>query len=222
MSPPGSSSTGTTFMGSDLPQRKVSPFAATEIGLNTGGVLNESRSFMKQHFREEAHQVTHYLKGVHHARKIGHMQVNYSETVEKMSKGQTLKDTVLPSYQSNSHGGQSEKPQSKNSATDQMKYHEFMQTMNACVAKEQELNHLKRMHNREVGRKAVLREVMDGTAPMPKVELYPQGVKHTQMLAMTGTLAMPSPHIIPPKQPPRKKWLGEGVGWGPTPRADEH
>lgn len=194
------------------PRPKVSPFAATEIGHgNNSGASN--LTFMKQHFKQEAGQVTEYLQGIHHARKIGHMQVNYSETVDRMSKAQAAKPVVLPSREQPAG-----KLTSKQTAADQMQYTELMSTMNANVSKEQNLNFRKRLHNREVGRKAIINDVMAGTAPIPKVELYPQGVTHIQMLAMTGTLAMPSAHIIPPTQPPRKKWMGEGEGWGPTPR----
>jgi len=192
------------------PRPKVSPFAATEIGHSgTGG---NDFSYAKKHFRQEAQEVGSYLTGIHHARKIGHMQVNYGETVAKMSKAQesvalTLKPPQKPAT----------RVQSKQTAADQQNYSQLMSSMNSTVKQEQGDNYLRRLHNREVGRKAVINDVMAGTAPIPKVELYPQGVTHTQMLAMTGTLAMPTP-TVPAAQPPRKKWLGEGVGWGPTPR----
>ena len=206
----------------NAPRPSVSPFAATEIGHNTGGTLNAGRQFMRQHFKEEAGQVTQYLQGIHHARKIGHMQVNYGDTVEKMSASQASKGPTshVPQTEPGTAsipGGHS-KPQSKNTAADQLAYSQLVSQMNQQVQSEQSLNHRKRLHNREVGRKALIHDVMAGTAPIPKVELYPQGVTHTQMLAMTGTLAMPSANIVPPTQAPRKKWLGEGEGWGPTPR----
>jgi len=217
-------STGHAVNALNAPRPKVSPFAATEIGHNTGGSLNAGRQFMRQHFKEEAAQVTQYLTGIHHARKIGHMQVNYSDTVDKMSASQAAKSTStiqVPQTDASGfgggHGGQA-RPQSKTTQADRQAYSQWVDQMNTQVAAEQSLNHRKRLHNREVGRKALVHDVMAGTAPIPKVELYPQGVTHTQMLAMTGTLAMPSASIIPPHQPPRKKWLGEGEGWGPTPR----
>jgi hypothetical protein len=194
------------------PKVKVSPFAATEIGHSKSGD-SSNFAFMKQHFREEAGQVTKYLRGVHHARKIGHMQVAYSETIEKMSKAQVEKPVVLAPQ-----APPAARVTSKQTSQDQMQYAQLMQTMNASVASEQSLNFKKRLHNREVGRRAILNDVMAGTAPIPKVELYPQGVTHTQMLAMTGTLAMPSAHTLPPEPKARKKWMGEGEGWGPTPR----
>ena len=206
----------------NAPRPKVSPFAATEIGHSTDGSLNASRQFMRQHFKDEAVQVTQYLKGIHHARKIGHMQVNYSDTVNKMSTFQSSKEQkacaphtdYIAAPASEGHS----KPQSKNTQAAQLAYSQLVTQMNTQIQSEQSLNYRKRLHNREVGRKALLHDVMAGTAPIPKVELYPQGVTHTQMLAMTGTLAMPSASTIPPMQQPRKKWLGEEEGWGPTPR----
>jgi len=225
MSPP----VGNAMNALNAPRPKVSPFSATEIGHNTGGSLNAGRQFMRQHFRDEAVQVSQYLTGIHHARKLGHMQVNYADTVDKMSALQSMKPTATAHVPQTDHPavgggggggghGGSSKPQSKNTQADQLQYTQLVSQMNAQVAAEQSLNHRKRLHNREVGRKALLHDVMRGTAPIPRVELYPQGVTHTQMLAMTGTLAMPSASIIPPQQPPRKRWLGEGEGWGPTPR----
>ena len=196
---------------STQPGRKpVSQFSATEIGQGGGG---DPFAFQKKHFREEAGRVSQFLQGVHPARKIGHMQVNYAESVNKLSKMQQEVAVVLkpqPASQT--------KMMSTNSAADSLKMSQVMDQMGKDVASERSRNYLKRTHNREVGRKAIVDEVMAGRAPIPKVELYPQGVTHTQMLAMTGTLAMPSPHTIPAPQPPRKKWMGEAIGWGETPR----
>ena len=192
------------------PRPKVSPWAATEIGHSSSN--GNDFTFAKNYFCKEAVEIGDYLKGKHHAGKIGHMQVNYSETVNKMSKAQGQRPMNIAQSP-----GTAKKVQSKNTVADQMKYTQVVESMNKSVAKESSENYLRRLHNREVGRKAILNDVMAGTAPIPKVELYPQGVTHTQMLAMTGTLAMPTP-TVPAAQPPRKKWLGDGEGWGPTPR----
>ena len=48
---------------------------------------------------------------------------------------------------------------------------------------------------------------------MPKDILYPQKASHQQVLALTGALKMPNPHIEPPEVPRRKKWLGDDAGW---------
>ena len=169
------------------PRPKVSPWAATEIGHSASG---NDFSYAKNHFRQEAQEIGTYLTGIHHARKLGHMQVNYGETVSKMSKAQesvalTLKAPAKPP----------QRVQSKQTAADQQSYSQLMTSMNNTVRQEQGDNYLRRLHNREVGRKAIINDVMAGTAPIPKVELYPQGVTHTQMLAMTGTLAMPTPTV---------------------------
>jgi len=170
-------------------------------------------SHIRKHFREEGGRVTEYLKGSHHARKLSHMQVAYGDTVGKLSNFQEQVPTVL------------KKPEvamrqtmSKNTEVEQMRLRQAEDTMNVAVKSEQQNNWLKRMHNREVGRKAQVSDIMAGTAPYPKVELFPQKCTHSQILAMTGTLAAPRADIIPAAPAPRKKWLGEGEGWGPTPR----
>lgn len=54
---------------------------------------------------------------------------------------------------------------------------------------------------------------MNGTAPIPKHQLYPQKASHQQILAMTGSLKAPDARIIPPRMAKTRKWLGDGVGW---------
>ena len=73
-------------------RKPVSQFSATEIGQGGGG---DPFEFQRKHFREEAGRVSEYLQGVHPARKIGHMQVNYSDTVNRMSKMQAEVPTAL-------------------------------------------------------------------------------------------------------------------------------
>jgi len=202
-------------------QRKVSPFAATEIGQGGGA---EDRAHYKRHFREEAGQVTEYLRGVHHARKLGFMQVNYADTVNKLSKAQENVSVMLPPAHlaTQAHNPTVSTVTSKNTQQDALNFTQYQQQMNEHVSRESQLNLLKRYHNREVGRKAIATEVMAGTAPMPKAglggDIFPQRCTHTQVLAMTGKLCMPSPHTVPAAPLPRKKWLGEGEGWSATPR----
>jgi hypothetical protein len=58
-------------------------------------------------------------------------------------------------------------------------------------------------------------KVLKGSAAPPtKDYIFPQKATHVQILAMTGTLKAPNPHIIPPEVPRAKKWHGDGVGWG--------
>ena len=191
--------------------RKVSPWAATEIGHGSGGGVDNSH--IRKHFREEGLVISDFLKGSHPARKLGHMQVNYSDTCTKLSKFQETKPTVLTKPPAPVPG-----KKSKNTELEQTRLRATEDAMNMAVRQEQSNNWLKRMHNREMGRKAQVNEIMAGTAPKPKVELFPQKCTHTQILAMTGTLAAPRADIIPEPPLPRKKWLGEGVGWGSTPR----
>lgn len=190
--------------------RKVSPWSATEIGHSSAGPDNRG---MKKHFREEGQKITEFLKGSHHARKLSHMQVSYSDTVGKLSKFQEEVPTMMKKPET-----EMRKITSKNTEVEQMRLRAAEDSMNASVKIEQQNNWCKRMHNREIGRKALVNEIMAGTAPYPTVELFPQKCTHSQILAMTGTLAAPSPHNIPAAPLPRKKWMGEGVGWGPTPR----
>ena len=193
------------------PARKVSPWSATEIGHGSGGGVDNSH--IRTHFRAEGLVISDFLKGSHPARKLGHMQVNYGDTCTKLSNFQETKPTVLAPPPEPAQG-----PRSKNTQMEQTRLRASEDMMNTAVRQEQSDNWLKRMHNREVGRRAQVNEIMAGTAPKPKVELFPQKCTHTQILAMTGTLAAPRADIIPEAPMPRKKWLGEGVGWGPTPR----
>ena len=56
-------------------------------------------------------------------------------------------------------------------------------------------------------------QVLKGGGPPVVDHIFPQNAKHEQILAMTGALKSPSPHIIPPAVNKPKKWLGDGVGW---------
>ena len=187
-------------------EKKRSPFSATEIGQGAKSVQNDRN---KQHFREEAAQVTDFLRGVHHARKLGHMQVNYSDTVGKLSKIQATVPVLLQEPK------QPDPPHSisKNHETVIVKRKEFEESMNRNIGNESSLNQLKRMNNREIGRKAVVNEVMNGTGAIPKNLLFPQKATHMQILAMTGSLCMPDANTVPARITRGVKWLGEGVGW---------
>jgi hypothetical protein len=52
-----------------------------------------------------------------------------------------------------------------------------------------------------------------GSAPLGKEYFFPHKASHQQILALTGTLGSSDANIIPPKVPPRKKWLGDEKGW---------
>jgi len=192
--------------------KPVSQFAATEIGQ---GRVVDPRAHYKDHFKQEAKQVTEYLTGIHHARKLDFMQVGYSDTITKLSKLQADKPVVLQ---------QPVAPEpaktSTNTAADLIRLRQWEQQMSSTIAKESNDNRMKRYKNREVGRKASVNEIMTGKFTSMGEEkhglgydLFPQKCTHTQILAMTHSLAMPSADVIPAPPPPRRKWLGEGMGW---------
>ena len=160
------------------------------------------------------------------------MQVNYSDTVNKMSDFQKLKPVTLDgtltatshsnthslnNTMTNTHGHKQDNTNgigyNNFSMNKSMKLREYEAQMAKNVSEESQLNYRKRLYNREVGRKAAVNEIMAGSAPMPKHVLFAQKMNHNQILAMTGSLAAPDARNIPPLVPKRKKWLGEGVGW---------
>jgi len=188
----------------------TSQFSAVNIGLTNG---NDRHRDARRYFKEESMQVTEHLKGVHHARKLPDMQVQYSSTVDKMSKYQGEKPTYLQ-----------KKPEElkpgavwHHGADSHMKYAQFQESMNSTVHRESDLNERKRRFNKEVGRKAAVDGIISGTAPAGKVHLFAKGASHTSILAQCGTLSMPDPRKEPPFVPKGRKWLGEAIGWSDSP-----
>lgn len=159
-------------------------------------------------FEKEAAEVSEFLRGVHHSRKIAHQQVNYSQTVAKLGKFQQEVPVYLKQEESNHNTTMG----FGNTATG-YKLKEFNDRMSNYIVQEKDMNDRKRLFNREAGRKAVVNKIIDGTAPMPKPLLFPQKATHTQILALTGTLKAPDARIVPPRIERGKKWLGDGVGW---------
>ena len=204
---------GVTLTASGKP-RVVSEFAVTQIGINPP--IGNGRRINEQ-FREEANEVVSFLQGVHHSRKISHQQVNYSDTVSKLSKIQATVPVVLTNTTpAHASYATTTTPLSKTTEIMTKSIKEYEQTMSKRIDEEHHWNQRKRLYNREVGRKAQVNEIMTGKAPMPKVELFAQKMTHTQCLALTGKLAAPSPFIpVPDEVIARKgkKWLGEGQGW---------
>jgi hypothetical protein len=91
---------------------------------------------------------------------------------------------------------------------------QFQDNMRVSIASETFMNQRKKFYNREIGRKAQVAAIFNGTAAMPSKVIFPQKATHNQILGMTGTLKAPNPHIIPPFVPSNpKKWMGDGVGW---------
>lgn len=105
----------------------------------------------------EAQQVSGYLKGIHHSRKISHLQVNYPETVEKLSKLQDMR------AQTAHYSTKSILPRSASQEIvyqrKQFRLKDFEQTMNGHVKQEKFINFRKKEFNRETGRKAVANQV---------------------------------------------------------------
>ncbi len=100
-------------------------------------------------FTREAKEISTFLQGNHHSRKIAHQQVNYSDTVTKLSKMQTQ----TPVYLQNTDNRHQE-------STHNPKMSEYQQKMSDNIKVERDLNERKRLYNREVGRKAVVNEVL--------------------------------------------------------------
>lgn len=212
-----------------LTMKKRSPFSATEIGLNPPIGNGE---LIRSHFREESKGIIQHLTGVHHARKLGHMQVNYADTVSKLSEMQVRKPVTLSGTMNNSNNhtstvqtasavpssshnnnGSYNGSYNNTSMNKIMKMNEFNDTMKANIASEHQLNARKRLYNREVGRKAVVTDIMVGKGPMPKYVLFAQKMNHNQILAMTGALAAPDARLEPQSVPVRKRWISEEQGW---------
>lgn len=123
----------------------TSQFSATMIGHQP---TTDRNAMSRKVFSEEALQVSQYLQGVHHSRKISHQQVNYSSTVEKLSKLQERIPVYLQKEVPKVHGVES------NPAIRQQ--HELMKEY---IVKEKNVNERKRLYNREVGRTAVVDKV---------------------------------------------------------------
>lgn len=118
---------------------------------------------LREIFIQEAREITAYIKDIHHSRKISHQQVNYPETVQKLSNILSEK-----SFQSFSSGNQLNQPmartetdfhKSMNLEARTMKLKEHQQKMIDHMKAERHINERKRLYNREIGRKAVVNQV---------------------------------------------------------------
>ena len=168
------------------------------------GVHDQANSRPKEIFKQEAKAVANFLEGVHHSRKISHQQVNYSDTVGKLSKMQSDHPVYLQSQNLNTNAATM-------AATH--KLDSFVKERSAYSLNERDTNERKRLYNREVGRVSMVTKIMDGTAPLTKDPIFPQKATHTMCLAMTGKLMAPDASIVPPRKTAGRKWLGDGVGW---------
>jgi hypothetical protein len=179
----------------------TSPFSATNIGLNTKSNKHDAA---KEYFKREANDIQNYLKGVHHTRKDTYMQVQYASTVDKL--GKCLQEKSEYSRIS------ADKPKSTRDNLPS-NYQEFMTSMSKNISSEFSLNDRRRRYNKEMGRQAVVNDIISGKAKESKVYLFPHKATHTQILAMTGKLAMPSVDAPPPEVPRERRWLGDAIGF---------
>lgn len=116
------------------------------------------------------------------------MQVNYSNTVEKLNSFQSKVPVETATLSSSLYTEERPKQSSKFDSTKVHLEKEFTNNMTETIKRESFINDRKRNYNKEVSRKSVALEIMKGTAPMPKHLLYPQRATHDQILAMTGNL----------------------------------
>ena len=95
---------------------------------------------------------------MHHCRKIGYMQVDYADTVQKLSKFQNNVPTTITTPAIHQQP-ETIKPISHNSVRDAQTEKQFANSMREAINNERFINERKRMHNRETGRIAVVNEV---------------------------------------------------------------
>lgn len=98
------------------------------------------------------------MRNIHHSRKISHIQVNYPDTVQKLSKLQEMRDEALL------HGSvRREMPRSSSQdiGKQQKEYRlrDFEENMKSYIKEERFINIRKKEFNRETGRKAVVNQV---------------------------------------------------------------
>ncbi|RYG97830.1 hypothetical protein EON65_52275, partial [archaeon] len=102
------------------------------------------------------------MSGVHHSRKLGHTQVNYSETVKKLGDLQASRSNATLSLssssvfsQSGSHSSSSFRPEEYNRTrvyeAKEMTLKDFQEQMTDHIKKEKFMNDRKKNYNREVG-----------------------------------------------------------------------
>jgi hypothetical protein len=189
-----------------MSKRAPSEFSATMIGVHDTSNKND---WSKQAYRQEAKQVASYLTGVHHARKLPAMQLNYSETVNKLSKLQVEKPITRappPQKEPERH--------SKNHGEVVLKQEAYLNKMRNDIKQETFVNDRKRRYNFSQGQTASIRDVFENKGEPPRGEkLFPQKATHLQVLALTGALKMPDANKLPPDVPRARRWLGDQEGW---------
>jgi hypothetical protein len=119
-------------------------------------VYNVLIKYCSDIFVNEAYEVDHYLRGIHHSRKISHMQVNYPETVHRLSKLQ-LDRTLNPATINYKRPATQHVARVTEMKVQKLK--DFENNMKEYINKERFMNIRKKEYNREVGRKAVANQV---------------------------------------------------------------
>lgn len=109
---------------------------------------------IRQVFEEEAKEISLYLRGKHHSSKVGHNQIHYAETVNKLCELQKQMPQSEPRnkvpHPCTSNFGSTETG---------FKLKAYQDKMSAYVATEKDINQRKREYNREVGRTAIVNQV---------------------------------------------------------------
>lgn len=196
----------------------TSTLSAVNIGLTNS---NDRHGEIRKYFKEEGRKVSEVMEQVHFARKLPFMQVQYGETVSKMSKFVAERPTYTQKLEADA--GEPEAPWHHGDAS-KMRYKEFQESMSSVAHNEHDLNSRRLRYNKEMGRKASVDKIMTGESAMPKEYLFAQGQSHTAILAQTGSLAMPNPNNQPPYIPRGRRWVSDGVGFSnqpPSPRDPE-
>jgi hypothetical protein len=177
----------------------------------------------REMFMEEAREVSELMNGVHHVRKQGHEQVYYPETIDKLSQLQGLRTQTLRAQHSLSSFPSQTYVSSSTSASSldarqqvrdfrQTRLKEYEHEMTERMVQERIINYRKKEYFRETGRKAIVNEIISGTAPPQKDALFPLTASHEQILAITGKLKASNPNIIPPEVPRQRKFKAD-KGW---------
>jgi hypothetical protein len=144
---------------------------------------------------EEAKDISNYIRNIHHSRKISHQQVNYPDTVHKLSTilsnksnpfssspsqtsafgslqqgDQFFNTTSSAFFSTNDHSSSpslnsthhsSKYFISQNLEQKSYKLKEHQEKIKEYMNTEHMMNERKRLYNRELGRKAVVNEVLD-------------------------------------------------------------
>ncbi len=117
--------------------------------------------FFREMYLQEAREIADLMNGVHHARKISHLQVNYPDTITKLSTlqlertlGHSSTAALLPAYTTKPPSDKERVQQFK-----QTKLKDYQEAMKEHIIHEKFINFRKKEYNREMGRKAVVNGV---------------------------------------------------------------